>query len=1247
MLSRTTTFSFVIFLIFSFLILFFPAHISAQDRADIIRLIQQNPELSGKVALADLESAEITDDYTSGGIRHLFFRQRYQDIEVFNALLNVVILSDGRLLISGNRFIKDLPKQPDLMVINISPEAALAKAAEYLTIPAPEGLYRIEESEIKKMGVPVQLILSDGNISRENIPVRLVWLQNAAGKPELCWNLRIFEKNRENWWEIRVSAVSGEVLDKNNWITQCHFDTHEGSTGIEMAEILHPIPPIAGDYNVFPMPVESPNHGSNSIVNNPWAAAGPGNDATSLQWHHDGSNTYDYTRGNNVWAKDDIANDNETTIGYSPSSPSGDFNFPLNLSDPPANWIDAAITNLFFWNNTCHDVFYQYGFDEPSGNFQQDNQGRGGLGADYVFADARDGSGTNNANFSTPNDGSNPRMQMYFWNIQPVSVTALPIGTVFNPGLATFGPQTFNLTADLALADDGTGTTTDACEPLINGGTLAGKIALIDRGGCPFVNKVKNAQDAGAVGVIMVQNSAGVPTEMTGTDPTITIPTLMVTQSNGAVLIAAMLQGQVSVTMIREPVTTYDSDFDNGVITHEYGHGISNRLTGGPSNTACLGNGEQMGEGWSDYFALMLTTDWTTADKNDIRGIATYLRSQPITGTGIREYPYSWDMLISPYNYDYARTHPAVHALGSAWCSMLWDLTWRIIEMTPADPDMYLGLGGNNIALQLVMEGLKLQPCSPGFVDGRDAILLADQLLYNGAHQCAIWEAFARRGLGVDADQGSSAIVTDGVQGFAVPTLPTLVFSATPTIVLPQEPITFSTTLAGACESFDPGTLVFTLPTGMDYISGGTYDGNTRKISFPASINANSVYAASFAAALSPYSPIPTDHFYDFMESGMGSWNATQESGSAGFVLSGLNALSPSMSWNAQEPPTPSISTLTMVNPVSLPPGSAPFLIFYHTGQIENRYDGGYVEISTDGGANWTDLGPMMVENGYQATSIASDNPLFGGGVSIFTGAFPMTHTRVDLSSFAGQNIRIRFRFGTDTGNGGSSPLPGWFIDDILILENEAADQVVTADLKDDMNNIVDTRTLTIHPRYTQSLLPIELLDFTAIPVEKNVLTKWVTASETNNDYFTVERSGNGVTFSEIGKVFSAGSSTTMQSYQLLDANPLSGVSYYRLKQTDLNGSFTHSKIVAVSILENMTVSIYPNPFDQRITVRMQEADNGIPFLRLLDAFGKNTGVRMYNQDQQVILLTEQLPAGVYFLEFEMNGMTSYFKVVK
>lgn len=104
-------------------------------------------------------------------------------------------------------------------------------------------------------------------------------------------------------------------------------------------------------------------------------------------------------------------------------------------------------------------------------------------------------------------------------------------------------------------------------------------------------------------------------------------------------------------------------------------------------------------------------------------------------------------------------------------------MTWGLIDEYGFDPDIYNGNGGNNIALQLVVEGLALQPCSPGFVDGRDAILLADQLLYGGANQCIIWDAFARRGLGFSANQGSSNSRSDGTEAFDTPSS-TAAFSA-------------------------------------------------------------------------------------------------------------------------------------------------------------------------------------------------------------------------------------------------------------------------------------------------------------------------------------------------------------------------------------------------------------------------------------------------------------------------------------
>ena len=109
-----------------------------------------------------------------------------------------------------------------------------------------------------------------------------------------------------------------------------------------------------------------------------------------------------------------------TDFGGSPNGGAGlDFDFPADLSEHAQFYRDAVVTNLFYGCNTFHDLLYRYGFDEASGNFQDNNYGRGGLGGDYVRCEARTASGTNNANFSTPTEPTPgtgvPRMQMYLW----------------------------------------------------------------------------------------------------------------------------------------------------------------------------------------------------------------------------------------------------------------------------------------------------------------------------------------------------------------------------------------------------------------------------------------------------------------------------------------------------------------------------------------------------------------------------------------------------------------------------------------------------------------------------------------------------------------------------------------------------------------------------------------------------------------------------------------------------------------
>ncbi|MFZ0544247.1 MAG: M36 family metallopeptidase [Candidatus Promineifilaceae bacterium] len=213
-----------------------------------------------------------------------------------------------------------------------------------------------------------------------------------------------------------------------------------------------------------------------------------------------------------------------------------------------------------------------------------------------------------------------------------------------------------------------------------------------------------------------------------------------------------------------------DGSLDSGVMAHEYTHGISNRLTGGPSNVNCLNNSEQMGEGWSDLTGLILTMEVGDAG-SDSRGIGTWLLGEGPGGPGVRNYPYTTDLNINPHTYNDIIGAGNSHDVGEVWASIVWEAVWALTDAHGFNPNFYndYTTGGNNLALQLMIEGMKLQPCSPGFVDGRDAILLADQNLTGGANQCLLWEAFAKRGLGFSASQGSSGSNNDNSEAFDTP----------------------------------------------------------------------------------------------------------------------------------------------------------------------------------------------------------------------------------------------------------------------------------------------------------------------------------------------------------------------------------------------------------------------------------------------------------------------------------------------
>lgn len=722
----------------------------------------------------DLSDREVTSGSTdANGISYIYIRQTVNGLPVQDAVANFAV-RDGRVVNFGDRLLRDVASRANTPTPTLDAKAAVVAAARELGLA-------VSDVRIAHRTSPTELLLGRCGISSDPIPARLLYQPVKGGEVRLAWDLTIRSTATDNWWHVAVDALTGKMLRKQDYTVHCTIPANayakEACAPPEpMAPPAMP-PPGEASYKVFPLPLESPTYGPRSVVSEPSDAT-----ASPFGWHDiDGAPGAEYTitRGNNVHAGEDI--DADDVIGYSPDGgPSLVFDFPFNPPQPPEEYLDAAITNLFYTCNVLHDIWFQYGFDEASGNFQYTNYTGEGFGFDDVQAQAQDGSGTNNANFGTPPDGSPGAMQMFLWRTSSNDTffvnTPSAIAGDYPIELAGFGTilPSEPITTDLVLADDGVDPTSDGCEGIVNGSAISGKIAVVDRGQCTFVSKVLALEAAGALAVIVVNNVDGAPITMGGVGgEDISIPAVMISMADGQLLKDAMLQGPVNASLHGAgSENLLDCDFDNGIIAHEYGHGISNRLTGGPANTDCLNNEEQMGEGWSDWMALALTMHAGDLAEN-ARGMGNFVEDEGPDGIGLRPAPYTTNMAVNPYTYAITNTaqFAETHALGFVWATMLWDLTWDLVDVAGFDPDLYNGTGGNNIAMHLVMDGMKLQPCSPGFVDGRNAILLADSLNYGAEHACLIWNAFARRGLGYSASQGSSFSVSDQVEAFDLPAL--------------------------------------------------------------------------------------------------------------------------------------------------------------------------------------------------------------------------------------------------------------------------------------------------------------------------------------------------------------------------------------------------------------------------------------------------------------------------------------------
>ncbi|PFH49527.1 hypothetical protein AMATHDRAFT_62981 [Amanita thiersii Skay4041] len=293
-----------------------------------------------------------------------------------------------------------------------------------------EKMHVTDTSHFAPTGSAVQFTAANVPDAVNPVKVRLAYIQvpnklKNSTTLSLVWKFEV--EMQDNWYEAAVSAIAPHrIISVADWASDS------------------PIPRAppkyrAGSYQIFPWGVNDPTCGKREVVKENmdtlaspvgWHTLPHANDPTTNELSQEFYKTTTTTWGNNVFAQENWEGMNNFVYNGRPQVNSADlnsdmkFHYEYNPQDGPdldpmsvsKAYINATVTQLFYTSNMVHDIYYRYGFDEVSGNFQQYNFERGGQENDAVIANAQDGSGFNNANFMTPPDGTNGRMRMYLWN---------------------------------------------------------------------------------------------------------------------------------------------------------------------------------------------------------------------------------------------------------------------------------------------------------------------------------------------------------------------------------------------------------------------------------------------------------------------------------------------------------------------------------------------------------------------------------------------------------------------------------------------------------------------------------------------------------------------------------------------------------------------------------------------------------------------------------------------------------------
>ena len=874
-------------------------------------------------------------DYANpaGNLSWIGFRQEISGLPVFQGEVLAAFTARGELARTTGNLAAAVDESALAATPALSPAQAASFAASAITKTVAAEMFTPRSAAAGQAARGTTL--SPGPFARE-IKTELVYFPIEPGVLTLAYSMVLWEKVYAYY--ILVDANDGTLL----W---------------RKCITAHQTQPAT--YNVYTDDSPAPLSPTNALPGSGLQGAGiarsnvtvignePPNTFNNLGWITDGNNT---TSGNNVDCGLDLVSPDGIDPGTEATgSPNRVFSFTYNPaplgSDAPSdpNYQNGVVTNLFYWTNVYHDRLYLLGFTEAAGNFQNDNFSRGGAANDAVSAQAQDFSGTNNANFSTPPDGTPGKMQMYIFN---------------------------------------------------------------------------------------------------------------------------------------RPTPFRDGSLDADIFLHELTHGTSERLHANGSGLATQPSGG-MGEGWSDFYgrALLATA---SENVNGVYAAGAYSTLNFNAGFtdnyyyGIRRFPYAVKSNVGangkPHNpltfadIDAAKinltdgafpkgpvgsaTASEVHNVGEVWCMMLLEMRARIITR--------LGFAaGNQRALQIVTDGMKLDPASPTFIQGRDAIIAADNAGFLGADVADIRIAFALRGAGLGATStnpsGNNPIIT---------------VNETFEPYLYPGAITFTDTLGNGNGIAEPGEdLLLSVPINNVSTSGvaatastGVYLADYGTIPAASAVTRTINYRVPAATACGALLTIPitinsplastvtnfvlrvgqpvasfAENFDSVVVPALPVGWTTATTGAANTVWATVT--SPVVdAVNGAFAPDVTVVTDSNLDSVVIPITSAAAQIsFKHNYDLESTFDGGVLEIKI-GAGSFTDIitaGGSFVQGGYNAViSTGFSSPI--GGRSAWSGTAAGVVTTVNLPpGAAGQAVQFRWRLGCDS----SIARTGWTIDTVTVSD--------------------------------------------------------------------------------------------------------------------------------------------------------------------------------------------------------------------